>query len=119
MTENNLIPLYDRVKHQIYDDFERVIRQQTIYLNARSKRKRQMALRFFRSKFVRFYNNIYSTDMYQFIKKPMKVILVDYMKDMATIKNSYDVNTISTVCAAVIRDMKITKISFQGNDEAF
>ena len=46
--EGNTIPLYDRVKNQIYEDFQRLKRQQTILMTVRSKRKKVLALKEFR-----------------------------------------------------------------------
>lgn len=117
--ENNAIPLYDRVKNQIYDDFQRLKRQQTIVLTVRSKRKRVLALKEFRSKYLRFYYEIFSLTTYDLIPKQYKDVLEKFTEDVRLINSIGTVNEVVMFSTIAIRELNITKITFDRDTDSF
>lgn len=117
--ENNTIPLYDRVKNQIYDDFQRLKRQQTIVLTVRSKRKKVLALKEFRSKYLRFFYEIYALTSFDFLPKQIKnklIYLADNINKVNTLGKVQEVVLYSTFA---VRELKITKITFDVDNDSF
>lgn len=113
------IPLYQRVKEQIYEDFERLKRQQSVVLEARSKRKRVLALRVFRTKFLRFFFEIYALTTFDLLPKVIKHNLQHFAEDTKRIKSVdtvYDVILNSTIA---MRELKLTKITFDKDNSSF
>ena len=119
MSEDNIIPLYDEHKRRIYDDFQRLNRQQTEYMTARSGYKKHFSLQHFRSKFCRFANNVMSTDVYKFIKVDIKQKVTYYRVDLNRIKGSKDIDEIMFLAIEIIKSMRITKISYTNDNDAF
>lgn len=117
--DNIVIPLYDRVKHQIYDDYERLIRQESMILRAKSKRNRSMALNYFRVKYCRFFNNIYSLTSYNKLDKQLKDNLEYTNNNLKKIDTVKKVSKITNMCSRVIRSLDITKIGFDVDNEVF
>lgn len=117
--ENNTIPLYDRVKNQIYDDYQRVKRQQTIVLTVRSKRKRVLALKEFRSKYLRFFYEIFALTTYDFLPVEVKKTLEEFTEDIRTINSIGNVNKAVMFCTFAVRDLNITKITFDRDTDSF
>lgn len=113
-----VISLGDRVKNQIYDDFERISRQESIVLSAKGRENYIRAIKHYRTKYIRFFNNIFSTDGYPKLKANYRSKLELYRKNVNQIKKKEQVMEITLICSAVIRDMKITKISFNRSEDA-
>jgi len=113
------VPLYDRVKNQVYDDYQRVKRQQTIVLTVRSKRKRILALKEFRSKFLRFFFEIYSLTTFDFLNKEIKDKLLDFANEIKQINKLDKVNEVVLYSTLAIRTLGITKISYENNNDSF
>jgi uncharacterized hydantoinase/oxoprolinase family protein len=118
-SSNTIIPLYDRVKNQVYDDFQRLKRQQTVLLTVRSKRKKILALKEFRSKFLRFFYEIYSLTDFDKLDINVKKVLIKFANNILLIKNIGDINNIVLHCTISIRLLGITKISYDYNNESF
>ncbi len=114
---NTVSPLYDRVKHQIFDDYERLNRQEALVLGAKSKVKYINALRHYRAKFVKFFNNIWVTDLYPTINIKLREKLEDFRVNEMKIKTKEQVRDITLSCGTIIRDLKIAKITFTKNTE--
>lgn len=121
MDNNSIItiPLYDRVKNQVYDDYERLKRQQTIVLTVRSKRKRILALKEFRSKFLRFFMEIYSLTTFDLLDKKIKTALLHLANDITKINSLSKVNETLLWCTLAIRYLGITKINIDMNTDSF
>ena len=119
MSEDNIIPLYDEHKRRIYDDFQRLNRQQTEFISARSKYKKHFCLQHFKSKFCRFVNNVWSADSYNIVKKEVKDRIQYYRFDLSRIKSSQDIDEIIFLCIEVIKTLKITKITYTNGNDAF
>lgn len=119
MESNFTIPLYDRVKNQVYDEYQRLKRQQTIVLTVRSKRKRVLALNNFRSKYLRFYYEIFSLSNYDLLPSQYKKPLMYYANDTRKINNLDKVNEVVMYATVVVRELGITKITFERDTESF
>lgn len=113
------IPLYDRVKNQIYDEFQRVKRQQTIVLTVRSKRKRILALKEFRSKYLRFFMEIYSLTTFDFLPVIVKEPLIEFANDIKRINTLSKVNEVVLFSSMAIRNLGITKITYDIDTDSF
>jgi len=116
---SSVMPLYDRVKNQIYDDFQRLSRQESIVFSAKGRSNYVRALKHYRIKYNRFVTNIFSTNLYKKIKEQDREILENYRANANLIKTREQITTITMLCASIIRDMNITKISFDRSDEIF
>lgn len=119
MEDSNVISLADRSKNLIFDDFQRLNRQHTMVLNAKSSYGRHFALKLFVTKYAKFMNNVMCIDMYEQIKKEVKDKAEKYRYNLDKIKSNEDVDEVIYICIALVRGLKITKISFFGNDDAF
>ncbi len=117
--ENNTIPLYDRVKNQIYDEFQRLKRQQTIVLTSRSNRKKVLALKEFRSKYLRFFYEIYALTSFDFLPKIVKKKLIYLADNIENINTKSKINEVVLYSTLAVRELKITKITFDVNNESF
>lgn len=117
--ESNTIPLYDRVKNQIYDEYQRLKRQQTIVLTVRSKRKRVLALKEFRSKYLRFFYEIYALTTFDFLPKIVKKRLIYFANDIKVINSLDKVGEVVMFSTLAIRELKITKITFDIDEDSF
>jgi len=115
---NTVSPLYDRVKHLILDDYERLNRQEAEVLGAKTKFRYNNALRHYRSKFVKFFNNIWVTDLYPTINIKLREKLEDYRVNEMKIKRKAQVRDITLTCGTIIRDLKIAKITFTKNTDS-
>ena len=119
MVESNVISLADRTKNQVYDDFQRLNRQHTMVLRAKSDYGRHYALKIFRTKYAKFMNNVMCIDMYELIKKEVKDKAEHYRQHLDKIKTNKDIDEVIFISIALVRGLKITKITFKSNDEAF
>ena len=117
--ESTTIPLYDRVKNQVYDDYERLKRQQTMILTARSKRKRVLALKSFRSKYFRLFFEIYHLSNYDLLPKVIKNNLEYFAEDIKRINSMSKVYYVMLFCADVIKELKISKITYERDNDSF
>ena len=115
---NTVSPLYDRVKHQIFDDYERLNRQEAMVLGAKNKTKYVYALRYYRTYFVKFFNNIWVTDLYPSIHSRLRKNLESYRVNEMKIKTKAQVRDITLTCGTIIRDLKIAKITFTKNNDS-
>lgn len=118
-SNSSTIPLYDRVKNQIYDDFQRVKRQQTIVLTVRSKRKRILALKEFRSKYLRFFYEIYSLTSYDLLPPEVKKGLMRLANNIKVINSVGTVNEAVLFSTLAVRELSITKITFDRDTSSF
>lgn len=119
MESTSTIPLYDRVKNQIYDDFQRVKRQQTVVLTVRSKRKKILALKEFRSKYLRFFYEIYALTTFDLLPIEIKKGLKNLANDVRVINSIGKVNETVLFSTAAIRELNITKITFERDLDSF
>lgn len=117
--DNIVIPLFDRVKHQIYDDFERLVRQESMILRAKSKRNKLMALTYFRVKYCRLFKNIYSLESYNQLPENFRDYLEETNNNLDKINTIKKVNRVTLVCSKVIRKLNITKIGYDIETEVF
>jgi len=119
MESSSTIPLYDRVKNQIYDDYQRVKRQQTIVLTVRSRRKKILALKEFRSKYLRFFYEIYALTSFDLLPVEIKKGLMKLANDVRIINSVGKVNEAVLYSTAAIRELNITKITFERDLDSF
>lgn len=113
------IPLYDRVKNQVYDEYQRLKRQHTIVFNARSKRKKVLSLKMFRAKYLKFFYEIYSLSSYDFLSKEVKAGLEKYGNNVELINNLDKIGECVMFSTIAIRELKITKIHFDKDYSSF
>ena len=114
------IPLYDRVKNQIYDEFQRLKRQQTIVLTIRSNRKKVMSLKLFQSKFLRFFYELHSLHGFEAkLDEYTKDKLIDFAIKINSINSIKKVNEVTMLSSGAIRQLDITKISMERNNDSF
>lgn len=115
----DIIPLYDRVKNQIYDEYQRIKRQSTVVSRARSKRKKVFALKNFRAKYKRFFFEIYALESFEKLPRNLKNGLLYFVEDMKRINSETKVDEVMLLSALTIREMKINKITFDRDDDTF
>ena len=114
-TNNVVSPIYDRVKHQIYDDYERLNRQQALVMGAKTKTAYINALRHFRAKYSKFFNNIFITDVYPNLPKTFREKLEFYAENEKRIKKKEQVRDITFTCGSVLRSINLAKITYTKN----
>lgn len=118
MTDDYVIPLYERAKNQIYDEYQRLKRQSSLFLTSHNSQKKYAKVHF-RTKFFNFYMEIYIQDSYIKLPEEWRKILDYYFNDVSRIKKDYDVQTIMAICSEVMKTLNITNIGMQKNDRAF
>lgn len=114
---HGVMPLYDRVKHQIYDDYQRLLRQESIVLSAKGRSNYLRAVKHYRIKYSRFVANVFSTDTYVKLSPKFREELEIYRADMDLIKTRRQVTELTMLCSSIVRAMKITKISYDKIDD--
>lgn len=115
----DLIPLYDRVKNQIYDEYQRIKRQSTMVEKARSNRKKIFALKNFRAKYKRFFYEIYALSLFEHLPKNLKNGLMHFASETRRIKNEKDVDEVLFLSTLALRELQINKITFERDDDTF
>jgi hypothetical protein len=119
MEYSSTIPLYDRVKNQIYDEFQRLKRQQTLVLTARSKRKKILALKNFKSKYLRFFYEIFALTNFDTLPKVVKDRLVWLGDNIEYVTTIGKVNEVVLFSTLAIRELNITKITYDRDTDSF
>lgn len=113
MADENIVnPIYDRVKHQIYDDYERLSRQSALLLNIKGRTLRINALRHFRRKFLNFFNNFWLTDVYATLPRRFRAKLEMFAENERLIKTKKQVRDITFTCGSCLRYIGIAKITY-------
>jgi len=118
MEDANILPLYDRAKNDIYDDFQRLKRQRTIILTLKNKNKKMRALRYFRERYENFFWDLMENRAFDFLDEIIRNNLMYFAEKEENITLN---NTIEVMlnCAQAIKDLNITNITFVKNEDSF
>lgn len=116
--EENIISVGDRVRNNIYDSFLKLKRQYSLVLMARSRRKKILALRYFRIKYSNFFLDIFNLDNYG--RQPLKIrdSMEYFIEDLNRI-NTKTLLDVMIVSSEFIRHIKLTKITYIKDDRSF
>lgn len=107
----DIVPVYDRAKNQIYDDFQRMKRQGNKFLISR-KSEKKYALKHFKFKFLNFYDEIYIQKKYSTFEKEFRNSLDSYYSDISTISTDEDIMKIMAISMQIMKHFNITNIYF-------
>lgn len=109
------MPLYERTKHQIYDDFERLKRQSSLCLNCKPKQLK-FSIKHYRERYHNFFIEIFTQSKYKQIEQEYRDVLEKYFNNINNIKDINDVLTLTALCAGVLRDFGINEIGFNKDE---
>jgi len=104
-------PLDEVIKKRIYSNFQALQRQHSVIYEYRGKGRISHILRHFRKYYIRFYTNVYSTDMYSQIDEKIRRRLDYYANNLLRINTKENMLDIVLKSASVLRNMNLTKMS--------
>ena len=104
-------PLDEMIKTKIYLNFQALQRQSSMAYKFKGTFRFRTILRLFRTLYIRFYTNIYSTDMYLSINPETKKELDFYASDLMRIKTKQQMQQIVLKSAETLRNMNLTKMA--------
>ena len=118
---NNVISLGDRVRNDVYDSLQRLIRQTSYIYKEKSNYKKSLILRNYKELYIALYLKLISLDKFMQLEKDKlysdEISIIIYYGDNI---NKLDLNAclkLTSICSVIVRAMGITNIIYNKKDD--